>query len=119
MASRSSWSRKFAAAFRGIARGMRRERSFCVHLPMASAVLVAAAVLSLHGWEWVALIICIGGVLAAELFNSALESFARALDRPEDPDIGDALDIAAGAVLVISFAAAVVGCFILGAALAR
>ena len=51
-------------------------------------------------------------VLAAEMFNSALESLARAItDRPH-PLVRDALDIASAAVLVTALGAAAVGLLI-------
>ena len=52
---------------------------------------------------------CIAMVIGAELFNSALERLARAVTRSEDEDVAVALDIASGAVLVVSLGAAAVG----------
>src|SRR5206468_2302953 len=48
-------------------------------------------------------------VLMAELFNSALETLFRGLDESTKARVWPALDIAAGAVLLASIAAAVVG----------
>ena len=48
-------------------------------------------------------------VLAAEMFNSALEAMARAIDTQYNRDLGDALDIASAAVLVCAVGAAAVG----------
>ncbi len=109
-----SWRRKFAYAFRGIARGMRGERSFPVHLAISAAVVAAAALLRCMLWEWCVLIIAIGGVLSAELFNSALERLANAITSDEHPDIRDALDIAAGAVFIASATSVVLGVAVLG-----
>jgi diacylglycerol kinase len=53
-------------------------------------------------------------VLTAELFNSAVETLFRHLDEPLRDRAYPALDIAAGAVLVASVAAAVVGVIVLG-----
>lgn len=63
--------------------------------------------------EWLVLIVCITLVLAAELFNSALEHMARAITRTEHPDIRSALDIASGAVLVTAIGACAVGVLVL------
>lgn len=109
-----TWRRKFAYAFRGIARGVRGERSFAVHFFVAIAVLAAAAALRCAAWEWCVLLLAIGGVLTAELFNSAIERLAEAITREERPEIRDALDIAAGAVFVASAASVALGAIVFG-----
>jgi diacylglycerol kinase len=48
-------------------------------------------------------------VLAAEVFNSALEAFARAPGQGRHPRIRDALDMASATVLVAAGTAATVG----------
>jgi diacylglycerol kinase len=59
--------------------------------------------------EWGLVALAIGGVVAAEVFNTAVESLARALDRGPDSRIRDALDAASGAVLVTVLTAIAVG----------
>jgi len=90
-----------------------------VHLPCAVAVVIAAAVLGCNLLEWGLLVLSIGAVLAAELFNTSIESLARAIDVGRHPRIRDALDTAGGAVLVASASAAVVGLVVLGIRAAR
>jgi len=113
MASRS-WFDKFADAFRGIGVGMRGQNSFGVHLAMAAAVVVMAGILRVSLVEWCLLILSIVSVLAAELFNSAIERLAREVDREHNPNVGAALDIASGAVLMAAIGAAAVGSLIFG-----
>jgi diacylglycerol kinase len=108
------WKRKFRQAARGVLWGMEGQSSFLVHGVMAVAVLVFAASLQCSQSEWLLLILCIGGVMTAELFNSALEWMGRGLCREENAELGRGLDIASGAVLVASIAAAIVGLVILG-----
>ena len=62
--------------------------------------------------EWCLVALAIGAVLAAEVFNSAIEMLARALDRGPDERIRDALDMASGAVFVTVAAAVIVGLFV-------
>jgi diacylglycerol kinase len=107
------WRRKFAVALRGIATGVRGQASFRVHLGTAAAVVVSAAVLRMHAWQWAVLLLCIAVVLVAELFNSALEFLARAITSKQDEQIRQALDVAAGAVLTAALGAAVVGMLVL------
>ena len=103
-----TWNRKFADAFRGVGLAM-RESSFKVHLLMAAAVIICGVVFKVDRIEWCILLVCIGIVMAAEAFNSAIESLSKAVDRNHNPDIGRALDQASGAVLICSLAAAAAG----------
>lgn len=108
------WKQKFGDAFRGLREGVRAGSSFRVHLVAAAAVIAAAAVLRMDALQSCVLLVCIAGVLAAEMFNSALESLARAITAAENPHIRDALDIASGAVLTASFGAAAAGIALFG-----
>jgi len=111
--SRRPWSRKFGDAFRGVSRAFRSQSSFAVHAAAAFAVVAAGAVLRVTAAEWCLLALAIGFVLAAEVFNTALESLARAIDVGRHPRIRDALDMASAAVLVAAATAAVVGFVVL------
>lgn len=106
------WRRKFRDAFRGVKEGVRGQSSFFVHFLMAVLVVAAGLLLGVDRCEWCILALCITGVLAAEMFNSALESMAKAITGEPDPHLGDSLDIAAAAVLVASIGASVVGAVI-------
>jgi diacylglycerol kinase len=108
------WIKKFADAFRGVALGVRGQSSFYVHFVMTAAVIAVAAFVRVTWVEWCLLVLCITLVLTAEMFNSALEFMARAVDREHNPDLGAALDIGSAAVLVASIGAVVIGVLILG-----
>lgn len=108
------WLHKFADAFRGLRRAVRSQTSFAVHLTVAAAVVVAAAVLRVSLVEWCLLIGAIGFVTMAEVFNTAIESLARAHDVGRHPRIRDALDMASAAVLVASITAAGIGVVVFG-----
>lgn len=116
---KSSWVTKFRCTFRGVKIAVRGESSFFVHLFFALAVTVAAAVFQVSLIEWCLLTGCIGGVLAIELLNTAVERLARAVDESFNKDLRDALDISGAAVLVASLAAALIGALILGSHLAQ
>jgi diacylglycerol kinase len=106
---RRPWRAKFAVAFRGIKLGIRGHSSFSVHFFFAALVLAAAIVFDCDAWEWCLLLGCIGFVLTAELFNSAVETLFGGLDEPTKQRVWPCLDIAAGAVLMASMVAAVIG----------
>jgi diacylglycerol kinase len=108
-----TWFEKFRDAFRGVRTGMRGQSSFQVHIVVALTVIVAAALLRCSLWEWCILSLCIGGVLTAEMINSAMEYLAKAIDENHNPHLGDALDTGSAAVLFASLAAGVVGAIVL------
>lgn len=106
---RRKWARKFAAAFHGLKVGIQGHSSFHVHFFFAALVVVLAWVVRCSLVEWCILIGCIGLVLTAELFNSAIETLFRELDEELRNRAWPALDVAAGAVLVASLTASVIG----------
>lgn len=108
-AGRRSWRAKFGEACRGVKLGVRGHSSFFVHFFCAAAVLAAAVVLRCDLVEWCLLLGCVTAVLAAELFNSAIDTVCRALDERARARARPACDIAAGAVLVAGAGAAMVG----------
>jgi diacylglycerol kinase len=105
----NSWRRKFGDAFRGLKRGIRGESSFFVHFFFTALVIAAAVAFGCDLLEWCLLLGCIGMVLVAELFNSAIETLCRGLDEATRARVWPCLDIAAGAVLLASFVAVIVG----------
>jgi len=108
-----SWLQKFYYAFRGIALGTRRQSSFVVHAFAAVAVVIAATVLQVGLTGWCLLTLCITIVLTAEMFNSALERMAKAIDVQQNLHLADALDISSAAVLIASLGAVVIGGIVL------
>ncbi len=107
------WINKFTCATRGMVTAFSEEDSFTVHLPVGFAVLVLGMMQGIDRLDWLLLVICVTIVIAAELFNSAIERLATAITAEVDPNLRDALDIASGAVLVTSIGAAVVGVLVL------
>jgi diacylglycerol kinase len=106
---RRPWRAKFRDALRGLKLGVRGHSSFFVHFFFTALVLAAASVLRCGLYEWCLLLLSIGLVLTTELVNSAIETLFRGLDEATRERSWPALDIAAGAVLLASFVAAVVG----------
>jgi len=103
------WYRKYLNAVRGCRLGITGQTSFLIHLGCTALVITAAILLKVSLEQWCLLGICIGSVLGAELFNSAIEQLARAVDDQYNAQIGVALDIAAGAVLMTALTAAAIG----------
>ncbi|MFM8954014.1 MAG: diacylglycerol kinase [Planctomycetaceae bacterium] len=111
---RRTWQRKFADAFRGCSRAFRSQSSFAVHVTVAVVVVAAAAWFRVTAVEWCLLALAMGGVLGAEVFNTAIESLARGPGSRRHPRLRDALDMASAAVLVAVATAAVVGVVVFG-----
>lgn len=98
---------KYAAS--GIKLALREERNMRFHLVAAFYVVLFAGFYGFSAGEKCILALCIAGVIALEMVNTALE---RAVDSPspERYELAGAVkDIAAGAVLVFSIGAAVCG----------
>ncbi|MCD4728533.1 MAG: diacylglycerol kinase [Pirellulales bacterium] len=106
------WRRKFRDAFCGVKEGVHGQSSFFVHFFVTVLVIVAGVVLGVNLYEWCILALCITGVLTVEMFNSALESMAKAITGESDPHLGDSLDIGSAAVLIASIGASTVGTII-------
>lgn len=107
-----SWKKRaksFVYAFAGIKCLLRNEHNAWIHCGAAVAAAAAGLWLGLSAMEWAAVVFCIGGVLAAEAFNSAVEALAGRITQDYDEAVKRTKDLAAGAVLIMAVAAAAVG----------
>lgn len=102
----------FRDAGRGLASVVRTEPNFRIHLGILVVVIIAGFVFRISLIEWLAVVMVAGLVVVAEVLNTALEYLADATHPEVDPGIGRAKDASAGAVLVASGAAVVVGLLI-------
>lgn len=102
----------FRYAFEGIIHCARYERNFKIHLLAMFIVFLAAIWTGLSQVEWFVLIILISLVLALEMINTALERVVDLITNEYHPFAKQAKDLAAGAVLIVAIASAIIGCFI-------
>lgn len=102
------WS-SFHYAFSGILYAVRTQPNMRVHLIIAALVLVATLLLRLERIYVIAIVITIVIVLALELMNTAIEAVVDLLTVAHHPLAKTAKDAAAGAVLVATIGAVVVG----------
>ena len=119
MHHKRTWRRKFDDAFRGVYHSIRQQSSYRVHFLFALIVPITGILLRLHLWEWCFVILLIAVVIAAEMFNTSIETLSRVITTEYDERIGQVLDITSGAVLVISIFAAILGTLIFTSALLR
>jgi diacylglycerol kinase len=94
-------------AMKGIWLAFRYEPNMSFHLVAAVAVLIVNVLLDISRTEWLITLMLIGIVWMAEIFNTAIEKLADRVTQDRDPIIGKAKDLAAGAVLIICFAAVI------------
>lgn len=99
-------------AWRGVPALFGSQRNAKIQLAIAVLVIVAGFVFSIGRLEWCAVVLCIALVFAAEGVNTAIETLADAVHPDQHPLVGRAKDIAAGAVLICAFGAALVGAII-------
>jgi len=104
-----NWVEKFGVAARGLNVAMSQEKSFLGHFLAAALVIVVGFVLGISKTEWLIVVLSMMAGLSTELLNTAIERLAKAITRETDPNIRDALDIASGAVLIITIGAVVLG----------
>lgn len=101
--------RSFGYAFEGIAELFRNTQNARIHACVTIIVIAAGIWLQPSAMEWCLLSLCIGGVLAAEAINSSIESLADKVSPEKDPLIKKSKDLAAGGVLLMTFAAVATG----------
>jgi diacylglycerol kinase (ATP) len=100
-----SLARRLAFALAGLRTAWRTENSFKTHVVAGIAVVGVLLWLEPAPLWWAVASVTIAFVLAAELFNTAVEGLADHLHPEEHPAIKSVKDCAAGAVLVASVAA--------------
>src|SRR5262249_25472529 len=96
---------RFGFAWRGIRMAWRSETSFRTQVVMGAGAIAVLLTLKPQPLWWALFFVIIAAVLAAELINTALEHVVDRLHPETHPLIALAKDCAAGAVLVLSFAA--------------
>ena len=100
-------------AYRGTKRCVRGESSFFVHFFSAAAVCIAAAALDAGLLDWAILLLCITGVIAAEMFHAATLLLCGLLRPSQNRAAREVLDISQAAVMVVNLGAAVVSVMLL------
>ena len=96
---------------KGISHGV-RGRNFRILIFVGTATLVLAFWFPLTTTERIIVSLLIGFMLSAELFNSAIEELCDVVTTEENPGIGRAKEMAAGAVMGLGITAIIIGTFI-------
>lgn len=104
----------FIHALHGIRETFRSERNFKIHAAIAAVALLAGYWANLSTGEWLWLALSVTLVFGMELLNTALEAFCDVVSPSYHPFVRKAKDAAAGAVLVTTFFAVLVGIILFG-----
>lgn len=106
--------KSFQYAWHGLKLAIAEQRNLRFHLVFALLVIVLSFVLQISFIEWCIIIVCIGMVISAELFNSAIEKWVDVVSPERNKKAGDIKDISAAAVLILAAIAVIIGCIIFG-----
>lgn len=112
MKSNHSLARSFGFAIEGIKTEFKKGRNFRIQIFAAIAAAILGFVLKISSYEWLDLTIVIASVLILELINTAIEQMVDMISPEIQEKAKIAKDVSAGAVLVASIAACVIGAFL-------
>ena len=99
----------FVYAIRGIRTSFREQRNLKVQIVVALLTIGAGFYFRITATEWCLILLTIGLVIGLEMINTAIEKTVDLVTTEWHPLAGKAKDMAAGAVLVASVIAVVVG----------
>ena len=105
-------AKSFLFAFKGIFYMIKTQHNFWIQMTIGVLAVILGFILKISRFEWGLVMLSIGMVLAAETFNSAIETLTDIVHPEHDPKAGLVKDMAAGAVLIAAIAAAAVGLMI-------
>jgi diacylglycerol kinase (ATP) len=104
--------RSFRYAFDGLNSFFAMQHNAIIHLLMTILVFAGAVFFRVTRGEAVALVLSVGLVWSAELFNTAIEKLCDMLSKEYHPAIKFIKDVSAAAVLVSAIAAFVTGAIV-------
>ncbi len=104
--------KSFEYAIAGVKHTLFTQHNILIHITLAITAIVLGFLLKISNIEWVAIIIVIGLVMSAEIFNTAIEELVDFISPQKNKKAGIIKDLAAGAVLVLSIAALITGTII-------
>jgi diacylglycerol kinase len=107
-------ARSFRHAIDGGRYVIRMEPNAKIHAVAALAVVLLGAWLGIEARDWAVLILAIGGVVATEAMNTAVERVVDLAQPAQHPLAKVSKDVAAAAVLASAMAAAAIGLLIIG-----
>ncbi|MGO4887223.1 diacylglycerol kinase family protein [Anaerobacillus sp. MEB173] len=111
----SNWRRfvkSFAYAWAGLGNVIKYEQNMRIHLVISVIVIFLSFILAIPTTHQILLLIVIGVVLSLEIMNTAIERVVDLVTAEYHPLAKVAKDVSAGAVLLFSMIAMIVGLYI-------
>jgi len=104
--------RKFNYAFKGLKIAITTDNSFKIHFIFVLPVIASGFYLNFNHLEWIIIVLSIGIVLIAELFNTSIEYLVKMFTDEYHELAEKLLDISAGAVLMSALMAIIIALFV-------
>ncbi|WML46401.1 diacylglycerol kinase family protein [Neobacillus sp. PS3-40] len=101
--------KSFSFAICGIKNAIQNERNIRIHLFISIIVVGCSFYFSITRSEWLFVLFAIGGMLALELINTAIERVVDLVTNEYHPLAKQAKDLAAGAVFLYAIFSVIVG----------
>ncbi|HBT20296.1 MAG TPA: diacylglycerol kinase [Peptococcaceae bacterium] len=109
----------FINAWEGLKYAVKTQKNMRIHLSAAFVVLLLSWLLSINARDFLYIVFAISFVLFAEMINTAVEKTVDLFMSTYHPLAKTAKNVAAGAVLIATINAVIVGLIILGKPLLR
>jgi undecaprenol kinase len=109
------WKRftcSFFYAWSGLKQAIRNEQNMKIHLFIALLVISFAFILKIPLYEKIILLLVIGVIISLEVVNTAIERVVDLVTKEYHPMAKVAKDVSAGAVLIFSIFAVIIGILI-------
>ena len=104
--------KSFGYAAEGIFFSFKKGTHFKIHILAAIIVTILGFAYSINAYEWLVLILISSAVISAEAINTAIEETCDVIHPEHHPGAKLAKHCAAGGVLILSIAAAIIGLII-------
>ena len=104
--------KSFGYAINGLRYSIRTQHNILIHIILAIIAITLGFLLKINSFEWIAIIIVIGLVISAEIFNTSIEELVNLVSPHKNEKAGIIKDLAAGAVLILAITAFITGLII-------
>lgn len=102
----------FTNAFNGVVQAIKTQKNIKIQIAIGILVIIAGFICRLEVLDFIWLTFTIFSVLVVEMINTAIEAAVDLCTQKYHPMAKIAKDVAAGAVLLMSINAVIVGCLI-------
>lgn len=113
MRAGSVWQ-SFGYAIQGIRYVLQTQRNAKIHSVITLGIIALGTFLNITRLEWAVLVLTIGLVFSAEIWNTAVEALVDLVSPEFHPLAKIAKDAAAGAVFLLAIMSVIIGLLILG-----